>query len=95
MSYTYKEQQIETLFVPQTPDDHVVVNSLKSMDQIMEHHHGDRQHIQALGFLAGIATSYAMEDTSTFDGDFVDNLTNHMGEEFAMGCRLDLHGNER
>lgn len=92
--YTYKEQQIETLFQPQTPDDRIVLNALKSMDEIMEHHHGDQYHIKALGFLAGIATNYAQLDSSTFDGEFVDDLTNQMGEEFSLGCLMNRGSGE-
>lgn len=81
MSQTYKEGQIEALFDPKTPDDHAVVLILKAMDILGRAHKDDKQYELGHGLLAGLATGLAMNEESTFDGAFVDELTDRMGKE--------------
>lgn len=72
MAETFKEQQVEALFNPQTPDDQVVVHVLKALDLVVETHKGDVHYSSTVGFLGGIATALSRSGDTTFDGELMD-----------------------
>lgn len=88
MPETYKDHQIETLFNPKTNDDRTIVHLLKAMDSLALNHgpSKDGPHSSAFcaihGGLAGMAVAIATRGASTFDSDFVDRLTDRMGDDF-------------
>jgi hypothetical protein len=86
MPETYKERQLETMFNPQTSDDRAVVLLLRAMDELTKSPAKDMKRVIMHGSLAGMATYLASGEGSTFDGEFVDKLTDSMGAEYTTAA---------
>lgn len=87
MPETYKDRQIDSLFDPKTADDRAIVHLLKAMDEVAvthkpENHPEGTEFTFVHGSLAGVATFLANRGNTTFDPQFVDDITTLMGSDF-------------
>lgn len=89
---TFKEQQIDAAFDPKTEDDKAVVELFTAMSRIANEHKGDGRFRRSIALLGGLTLGLAMEETSSFDAQFVKDKVVALTKEFFDSFRTGGDG---
>ena len=82
MTRTFKDQQVELLFEPQTEDDKALVEMFTAASRLANEHKGDRKYGGMIAFMCGAISALGRSEGTSFNGVVVQEKSRALLDEF-------------